>query len=223
MLIEILTTILVILVLYLAFWKFWFLRDPERTAPKGNNIVCPADGTVIKIMKFDITKSAGKDKKVKKDKMLIEKGKNGSHGQIMTYVHDVAKKGWIVSIFMSPFNVHVNRAPISGEIISQKHTKGKFYPTNNFIQSFTLNEKNEVIFKKGNFKVKAIQVAGTLARRIVWFIKKGNKIKKGDRYGLINLGSQVTTIMPENVKIVVKEGDKVKAGETILAEIKGKR
>jgi len=206
MVIYIEIALLAVVLGYLAYWRLWFLRDPERKIPVGkDNIICPADGKVLKIIKYD-------KKKVKVNKGLL--------GKVITFADDVADKGYIVSIFMNPMNVHVNRAPISGEVIYQKHSDGKFHTAMNFAKSFIENEKNEITIKDGKFKIKMIQVAGLFAQRVISYVKKGDNVKNGERIGLINLGSQVTTILPSNVKITVKEGDKVKAGSSIIAKRK---
>ena len=194
-------TILGIIVIFFLFWKFIFLRDPERTIPEGNNIVAPADGRIIKILEIN------------KNEIEIEKG----FGKIKTMTKDIAENCYVVSIFMSPFNVHINRAPIEGVVTSVKHTKGKFLNAET-TESTLENEKNEIIIQNKKIKVKTIQIAGLLARRIECFVKENQKVDKGERIGLINLGSQVTIIMPNKVALLVREGQKTKAGETVIAE-----
>ena len=128
-----------------------FYRDPERKIPKGDNIVSPADGKVISII--DTSKDAIKIKK-------------GFVGKIRVLTKDVANQCYVVSIFMSPLDVHVNRAPIEGTIKSIRHTKGKFFKAYDMEKSFE-NEKNEIIIQNKNLKIKVIQIAGFLARRII--------------------------------------------------------
>jgi len=183
------------------FFFLWFYRDPERTAPWGKNIVSPADGRIIEILRID----SG-----------ILKVKKGIFGKINTLSSDTISKGYLISIFMSPFNVHVNRAPVDGEVLSVRHPPGTFIKANT-LEAIN-NEKNEIIIKNSKIgKVKVIQVAGFLARRTVCSVKEKQKIKKGQRIGLIKLGSQVCLIIPE-LKLKANVGDRVKAGETILAE-----
>lgn len=194
-------------ILAYAFWKLWFLRNPTRVIPSGkDNIICPADGVVLDVIKFD------------KEKIVFNKGNKRMFGQIRTLTKDVANEGIMVSIFMSPFDVHYNRSPITGNIKSIMHKNGKLLPVNT-IKSGLENEKTETIIEDGKFKLKVIQIAGFLARRIETFVQPGDKVNAGDVYGLINLGSQVTIIMP-NVEVLVKKGDRVKAGETIIAKRK---
>ncbi|MBT3408155.1 phosphatidylserine decarboxylase [Candidatus Woesearchaeota archaeon] len=205
MIIQFFLTILVTIGCFLLFWKFWFLRDPNRVIPKGNNIISPADGKVIKILKLD-------SKVI--DKLKIEKG---LFGKILTIAKDVKNAGYLISIFMTPFDVHVQRAPVNGKIANVKYTKGKFMAANSVNALY--NENNEILIE-GNETVKVIQIAGFIARRIECFVKKGEDVKKGEKIGRINLGSQVTVIVPKNIEIKVKKGDQVKAGETILADFK---
>ncbi|MBD3355476.1 phosphatidylserine decarboxylase, partial [Candidatus Woesearchaeota archaeon] len=205
MIFQILTIIVFILavlfILFIAFWKLYFLRNPERIPPKGKNIISPADGKIISIIP------------IKKERIKIKKRKIG---KINALVKDTLKEGYLISIFMSLFDVHVNRAPVDGKIISTKHTRGKFLPAYNL--DALENEKNEIIIKNKILgKIKVIQVAGFIARRIRCYVKKNQKIIKGERIGLINMGSQVTLIVPKNIKLKIKKGQKVKAGKTILA------
>lgn len=194
--------IIILLAIFALFWKFWFLRDPYREIPKGNNIISPADGIILKIIEFN------------KEGIMIEKG---LFGKIHTMTRDIGGEGHIVSIFMSPLDVHVNRAPISGTVIYAKHYRGKFFNARNFEKSMQ-NERNEILIKNDKMKLKMIQIAGFLARRIECFVKDDQKVVKGQRVGLINLGSQVTLILPKDIIIKVKEGERVYAGESIIAE-----
>jgi len=200
--IIILFFIVSICVLFLLFYQFIFLRDPKREVPSGGNVVAPADGRVINIVKID------------KKKLKIEKG---FMGKVNILCSDVIKEGYLVSIFMSIFDVHVNRAPVEGEIISIKHNKGRFFMAFDIEKSF-LNENNEIIIKSRIGKIKIIQIAGFLARRIECFVKEKQKVNKGERVGRIIIGSQVSLILPKNVRLLVKVGDKVKAGKTVIAE-----
>ena len=196
-----------LIVLILFFWKFIFLRNPNRNIPQEQNIiVSPADGKVIKILEF-------KDKKV-----TLYKGNKRYLGLINTLTTEVSDSGYIVSIFMNLNDVHHNRTPISGEVISVHHSNGKFLPVNTF-EAGLVNEKSEILIKGDNITVKMIQIAGFLARRVVTHVKPSEKVKIGDVIGLINLGSQVTLVMPSNIEIKIKQGDRVIAGESILAKI----
>ena len=187
----------------IAIFLLNFYRNPEREIPAGNNIVSPADGKVISII--DTSRS-------------IVNVNKGFIGRIKTTSKDVAKDCYVVSIFMSPLDVHYNRAPIKGKILSTRHEKGKFFRAYDLEKSFE-NEKNEILME-GKIKIKVIQIAGFLARRIICFVRKGQAVGKGERVGMITLGSQATIIMPRSVELMIKIGDKVKAGSSILAGIK---
>jgi len=201
MLTEVLIGLGIIIILFLLFWRFWFLRDPVRSIPEGENIVSPADGKIIKIVN------------IKSDKIEIDKG---IFGKIKTISKDVKNAQYLISIFMSPLDVHVQRAPINGSIVNVKYQKGKFLAANTL--EALQNENNEILIEEYD-TVKVIQIAGFIARRIECFVKKGEKILKGHKIGRINLGSQVSIILPKNVNIKVKEGQKVKAGSTIIADL----
>lgn len=122
-----------------------------------------------------------------------------------------------VSIFMSPTNVHVNRNPISGIVSFFKYHPGKFlvawHP-----KSSTENERTTVVVKKDNgVEVLFRQIAGALARRIVWYVKEGDNVQQGNEFGFIKFGSRVDLFLPIGTKINVNIGDKVVGGKTIIA------
>ncbi|HLG24460.1 MAG TPA: phosphatidylserine decarboxylase [Candidatus Nanoarchaeia archaeon] len=181
-----------------------FYRDPERQVPKGNNIVSPADGRVISII--DTSKGSVKVSK-------------GYFGKIRTLTKDIAKETYVISIFMSPLDAHKNRSPIEGKIVSMNHTKGRFFKAYDLEKSLE-NEKNEIIIQNKAMKIKVIQIAGFLARRIILYVKVNEKVNKGQKIGMITLGSQATLIIPKKlVELRVRLNDKVRAGESIIAEI----
>ena len=124
-----------------------------------------------------------------------------------------------ISTFMNIYNVHVNRMPIDGIINNITHNSGIHLPA--FKKESENNERVIIIVDTKIGKIKIIQIAGTIARRIYPYIKKGNKLKKGDRIGIIKFGSRVDIYLPsKNIKkISVKKGDIVKAGESRIAEI----
>ncbi|MGN0003408.1 MAG: phosphatidylserine decarboxylase family protein [Sphingobacterium composti] len=124
-----------------------------------------------------------------------------------------------ISIFMSPTNVHVNRNPISGIVSFFKYHPGKFlvawHP-----KSSTENERTTVVVKKeSGVEVLFRQIAGALARRIVWYVKEGDKVQQGDEFGFIKFGSRVDVFVPIGTKVTVNIGDKVVGGKTVIARI----
>ena len=195
---------LIVVILIASLFLLNFYRDPKRIISKGRNIVAPADGRVISII--DTSKN-------------IVRVKKGLFGKIKTLTTDVAKQCYVISIFMSPLDVHINRAPIGGIVSSIRHTKGKFFKAYDIEKSLE-NEKNEVMLQNNELKVKVIQIAGFLARRIKCYVKEHQKVNKGDKIGMIALGSQVTLILPKGLELKVKVNDKVKSGETIIAIVK---
>ena len=124
-----------------------------------------------------------------------------------------------VSIFMSPLNVHQNRAPVTGEITFIKHHKGAFYPA--FVEkSSHLNERCTTVFKtKNGTEVLARQIAGSVARRICNYKKPGDHIEQGAEYGFIRFGSRVDIFLPIDAKVNVKYGDIPVGGKTVIATI----
>jgi phosphatidylserine decarboxylase len=122
-----------------------------------------------------------------------------------------------VSIFMSPVNVHVNRNPISGIVSYFKYHPGKFlvawHP-----KSSTENERTTVVVKKDNgVEVLFRQIAGALARRIVWYVKEEDKVQQGEEFGFIKFGSRVDVFLPIGTKVTVNIGEKVVGGKTVIA------
>jgi len=123
-----------------------------------------------------------------------------------------------ISIFMSPLNVHVNRIPIDGTVEYFKYVHGEYLVAFHE-KADKRNERTEIGISSRNGKVLFTQVAGFVARRIVCDLKSGDKVKMGDRFGMIKFGSRSDVIVPANWKLKVKLGDTVTAGETILFEI----
>lgn len=124
-----------------------------------------------------------------------------------------------VIIFLSVFDVHINRSPMEGEIKFQQYTCGRFIPAYKDSVGFE-NERHTIGIENGNLRIIVTQIAGILARRIVSWVTLGNMLEKGERYGLIKFGSCTELVMPKNVEICVKKGDKVIGGETIIGRIK---
>lgn len=122
-----------------------------------------------------------------------------------------------VSVFLSPFDVHINRAPISGKISEVKLFKGLKKPATSDESSET-NERNSITIVNDNLEVVCTQIVGILARRIVCRVNKGDEIKKGERYGLIRFGSRTDLLMPADFEVMVSPGDRVRGGETIIAK-----
>ncbi len=121
-----------------------------------------------------------------------------------------------ISIFMNVFNVHVNRIPYNGKIEAIDYHEGKFVSAN-LDKASSDNERNAIkILTENGSVIWAVQIAGLIARRIVCWVKKGDTVKKGERFGLIRFGSRVDVYLPESSRIAVKIGQKVKAGESPL-------
>lgn len=129
-----------------------------------------------------------------------------------------ADKRLQISVFMSPANVHVNRAPIAGEVKYSKYHDGKYlvawHP-----KSSTENERTSIVIDNGSVDVLVRQIAGKVARRIVYYLEEGDSIKQGADFGFIKFGSRVDMFLPLDTKINVKLGQKVKGGITIIGEL----
>jgi phosphatidylserine decarboxylase len=192
----------------LAYYKYWFLRMPARNIPKNDTVyVSPANGKIVSVKKWN------------SESLVVTKEQ---YGAINVWTKDVDTAGTIISIQMDVTNVHYQRAPIAGKVISENYVKGSF---NNAVQMSNEygirfeNEHNEFLLETNSGKrYKVIQIAGLLARRIVDYTKPGKPLNQGDIIGLIKLGSQVTVLLPHDVTVVAKTGDVTVDGETILAK-----
>lgn len=123
-----------------------------------------------------------------------------------------------LSIFLNVFDVHVNRAPEKGVVSQVIYRRGLFLNAMRD-DSAMLNEQNMIIFDCGRYEVAIKQIAGLLARRIICNVKEGDSLERGQRVGLIKFGSRVDVLMPADVKLLVKKGDRVKGGSTVLAQL----
>jgi len=171
-------------------WTMRFFRVPSRTINSSNNHIL-----------------ASADGEV----VVIEE----------VYEHEYFKdKRLQVSVFMSPFNVHVNWYPIDGEVVYTKYHPGKYLIAKH-PKSSLHNERNSVVVEKSPGKaVLARQIAGIMARRIICYAQVGDKAKQGGEFGIIRFGSRVDFFLPLNAKIKVKMGQQVRAQRTVIAEFK---
>lgn len=192
------------------FYFLYFLRNPSRNTPQDNTLfISPANWKIVQILWRDQEMIPVE----KKHKFAFE-----------TFTNDVATSGYLVSIMMTPMNVHYQKAPTDGKIIYQKHTDGNFF---NAMSESTLNnvifenERNEILFETNNWlKYKVIQIAGKLARRIESFVQIWDKIKQWENYWIIKLWSQVTIVLPKDwIELQVKTWDIVVDWESIIAKI----
>ncbi len=177
---------LLVLSALVLFFVIWFFRNPERRFLEKEKVV--------------ISPADGKVIKVESVEM------NDA----------IAGKFKKISIFMNVFNVHVNRVPYGGKIEAINYYEGKFLSAN-LDKASSDNERNAIQIQTDNGSlIWVVQIAGLIARRIVCWVKVGDEIKKGERFGLIRFGSRVDVYLPENSRITAEIGEKVKAGETPL-------
>ena len=131
---------------------------------------------------------------------------------------DETANGKLVSVFLSPIDVHINRAPIAGIITKVDYVIGKKIPATSD-QASLVNERNSITIVGEKMTVICTQIAGILARRIVCWNKEGDKLELGQKYGLIKFSSRTDLLMPAEVKVLVSVGDRVTGGETIIATL----
>ena len=178
----------------LSIYIFYFFRDPNRIIPLDDFIVSPADGTITYIGETN-------------NPLDIE-----NNNEVYTKV----------SIFLSIFDVHVNRMPIDGTIKEIKYIPGKFINAT-LDKSSEQNEKNIIKISDGTYNYFVVQIAGLIARRIVCNVNKNQDLKKGERIGIIKFGSRVDLYLPKSNKVLVSKGQKVIGGETIISNPKNIR
>jgi phosphatidylserine decarboxylase len=123
-----------------------------------------------------------------------------------------------ISIFMSPLNVHVNRSPLDATIEAVRHTPGRFHAA--FAdKSSDENERNALVLRAGSRRLLLVQIAGAVARRIVCRRVPGDRLARGERFGMIMFGSRVDLYVPPDVRVCVRAGDRVHAGATVIGEV----
>ncbi len=178
--------------LVLTVWCYYFFRDPERVVPQIKNVVVsPADGIVQMIAKVKAPEELGMG-----DKMFTR-----------------------VSVFMSVFNVHVNRAPAEGKIIKSVYVPGKFFNAT-LDKASKDNERQLLAMKtKSGQEICFVQIAGLVARRIVCDAVAGQEYKAGERFGMIRFGSRLDVYLPEGVEPQVVLGQTMVAGESVIARL----
>jgi phosphatidylserine decarboxylase len=175
----------------ITLWVAAFFRDPIRTTPRGEDlIVSPADGLVTMIAEVPVPRE-----------LVAELG---------------VERMTRVSVFMSVFDVHINRAPIAGTIRQVVYISGKFLNAD-LDKASEENERQHVVVEmRDGSRVAFTQIAGLVARRILTFIKPGDIVVAGQRMGLIRFGSRVDVYLPDDVGCQVALGQRAIAGETVL-------
>ena len=178
-----------------------FFRDPRRVTPLGENlIVAPADGLITLI------------KQMEPPRELVEADGTGAPGLPAGMVTRI-------SIFMSVFDVHINRAPVGGTVRRVVYIPGKFLNAD-LDKASEENERQHILIEQtGGTAVGFTQIAGLVARRIVPFVKPGDIVAAGQRVGLIRFGSRVDVYLPAGTEPKVLVGQRTIAGETVLAEL----
>lgn len=177
---------------FLTFFVLWFFRDPQRNIPKDKNlIISSADGKVCLI-----------DRAYPPEELGME-----------------AQKMKRICVFMNVFNVHINRSPVQGNVEEIVYKKGKFLNAS-LDKASDKNERNSLILSTQNgTKIIVVQIAGLIARRILSFVSSNEELYQGERFGLIRFGSRVDIYMPLDAVEKCKVGDRVVAGESILASL----
>ncbi len=175
--------------LVVTLFVLFFFRDPERPVPQGEGVVVSPADGKVIVVK-DIYEP--------------------------DYLKQDVKQ---ISIFLSVFNVHVNRVPIAGTIATVKYNPGKFHVAS--VDKASLdNEQTAMVIANGTHKILVKQIAGLIARRIVCYAKPGDTVKTGERYGLIRFGSRVDIFLPKDADLMVKVGDRIKGSRDVIGVLK---
>lgn len=171
----------------LSLFTICFFRDPHRQKDvPENTVLAPADGKILSIQSLEDSDN---------------------------FLEEPAVK---VSIFMSIFNVHVNRVPTAGRISEINYHPGRFFSAN-LDKASMENERNRItLLTRGKSRIVFVQIAGLIARRISCWIREGDEVKAGQRFGLIRFGSRLDIYLPRSIRFIASKGQRVKAGETIL-------
>ena len=175
--------------LVLALFVLFFFRDPERIVPREKDVVVSPADGRVIVIK-DVYEP--------------------------DYLKQDVKQ---ISIFLSVFNVHVNRAPCGGAVEAVKYNPGKFHVASADKASLD-NEQTAMVIANGKKKILVKQIAGLIARRIVCYARPGDTIKAGERYGLIRFGSRVDLFLPKDSELRVQVGDRIKGGRDIIGALK---
>lgn len=171
----------------LTLFCIFFFRNPERIIPEGDEMVVSPADGKV----MDVT--------------TVNEG---------LFIKGNAKR---VRIFLSLFNVHINRAPVSGKVGFIKQVAGKFLPAYKDEVSFK-NQRNYIGLETDFGRVLVVQITGLVARRLVCWVESGNVLQRGERFGLIRFGSCTEIYLPVETEILVKIGDSVKGGESVIAK-----
>jgi phosphatidylserine decarboxylase len=172
-------------------WCVYFFRDPPRVTPVHDGlVVAPADGRISQITTAPPPHELGLG-----DKPLPR-----------------------VSIFMSVFDCHVNRSPIAGRVEKIVYQPGKFFNAD-LDKASADNERNSLVIATDNARITVVQIAGLVARRIVCFVREGQPVGAGERFGMIRFGSRLDVYLPEGAAPLVAVGQTTIAGETVLADL----
>ena len=176
----------------LTVWCYYFFRDPERVTPdRPGLVVSPADGIVSLI------------------EPAVPPAELGMADMPLTRV----------SVFMSVFNCHVNRSPVAGEVTAISYRPGKFFNAS-LDKASADNERNSLRIRMADGRdLAVVQIAGLVARRILCFVKPGDRLVTGERFGLIRFGSRLDVYLPPGVEPLVRVGQTMVAGETVLADL----
>ncbi len=172
----------------LGCWVGWFFRNPSRTIPQGEGLILASGDGRVVAVQEEFEPRFLKDRSLR------------------------------ISVFLNIFDVHINRMPCAGTIVDIAYQPGRFHNASR-PEATMHNEQNALMIETpAQRKVLCVQIAGLIARRIVCWVRPGDAAVMGERFGLIQFGSRVDTYVPAESRVRVRVGERVKAGESVLAE-----
>jgi phosphatidylserine decarboxylase len=212
-----------------AFWRYvWFFRNPPRRTPDAEGVVSPADGTVVYVKRVE----PGAD---------VVTIKQGLAAKLADIVHeDAAVPKLVIGVFMSPFDVHYNRAPVTGEVEFVRHHPGRganlqmgpmhwrillrrppyYEGAEHIVRNERTVTKINGALRGEQLACYVVQIAAKTVAGIDSYVRPGEPVKRGEIFGMIRIGSQVDTVLPwrEGMTVRVRPGERVRAGETVLCD-----
>jgi phosphatidylserine decarboxylase len=209
------------------YWRYvWFFRNPVRTPPREDGVLSPADGTVVYVKHIASNEAV----------ICIKKGMHITVSDIARSEMPLPKL--LVGVFMSPFNVHYNRAPVSGRVALIRHHPAQghnvhmgsmhlrvilgrlplYTNSRHLLQNERTVTRIDGMYRGRPMPCHVVQIAAKTVRGIDSYVQEGQVVERGQTFGMIRIGSQVDLVLPwtEDLEVAIRPGDKVRAGETIL-------
>lgn len=213
--------------LFTFFRFYWFLRDPDRTPPPGDDLVSPADGFVVYVHEV-----------VGGEVPIAIKRRRSIPLEELTGLAPLGDRGLLIGVFMTSLDVHVNRVPLQGRVVRGLRTRARRNlamarmftnilvrrrPYETDCEHLVQNERHTIVIEGSRLTVAVTQIADVWASQLICNVREGDTVERGARFGMIRMGSQVDLYIPDaaRVEVACEVGQHVSAGTTILARVRG--